>query len=336
LFTAKAGTYSERQIDLFDEIFVRLVSYIETSARTALANELADQARAPKKISRLLAQDDDVGVAGPIIERSTALDRATLVAIATTKSQNHLLALSRRPALEEAVTDILVERGDAAVLLSTAKNAGARFSQQGFEKIVDRSHGNDELASTVGLRGDLPREHLLRVLVRASHEVRTRLEAANPGLGGRIQQAVEGAAGTVLDEANTLARDYTAALAELQKAHAAGQLQDAAVAALASANEFEKTCAALGLLCGLPPTAIERAICHERTDGVLVLAKAAGLSWPTTKTILRMRKAGRDMSPGEFERCAESFASLKQNIARHALELQKKSAARSRFSRPAA
>ena len=156
LFALKAENCTDRQVDLFDEIFVRLATYIEKSARASLAGKLADHSRAPAKISRLLAEDDEISVAGPVRvqalkatdpERSKALDRATLIAIATTKSQKHLLALSRRSALDEAVTDILVDRGDTAVVLSTVQNAGARFSHTGFGKLVDRSQEDDALAS---------------------------------------------------------------------------------------------------------------------------------------------------------------------------------------------
>jgi uncharacterized protein (DUF2336 family) len=336
LFTLKAANCSDRQIDLFDEIFVRLSAYIEKSARVALSNKFADHPRPPVRTSRLLARDDEIAVAGPVLEHSRALDRATLVGIATSKSQQHLLALSRRSTLDEAVTDVLVDRGNAAVVLSTVQNAGARFSDAGFGKLVDRSHEDDELAAGIGLRPDLPHEHLLRLVVRASHEVRVKLEAASPALASTIQRAVETAAGAVLEKAGTMADDYTAAVAELEHAHAEGRLQDARIGALAAANEFEKTVAALGLLSGLQPEAVEHALCHQRSDGVLVLAKAAGLSWPTTKAILRLRKAGRDMSPGEYDRCAQSFANLKESIARQAIEIQRRNAPRTRFGRPAA
>ena len=335
LFALKAENCTDRQVDLFDEIFVRLATYIEKSARASLAGKLADHSRAPAKISRLLAEDDEISVAGPVLERSKALDRATLIAIATTKSQKHLLALSRRSALDEAVTDILVDRGDTAVVLSTVQNAGARFSHTGFGKLVDRSQEDDALASSIGLRPDLPREQLLRVIVRASHEVRLKLQVADPSLASAIQDAVDGAAGAVIERADAMAHDYSAALAELQTAHAQGRLKDAAVAALATANEFDKTVAALGLLSGLPPTSVERAIRHERSDAVLVMAKAAGLSWPTAKAILQLRRAGRDMSPGEYDRCAASFANLRESIARQALEIQKRNAPRTRFGRAA-
>ena len=40
------------------------------------------------------------------------LDETTLIECAKTKSQEHLLSISRRKTLPEPVTDILVERGD--------------------------------------------------------------------------------------------------------------------------------------------------------------------------------------------------------------------------------
>ena len=42
------------------------------------------------------------------------------------------------------------ERGDQQVVLSTAKNAGARFSGKGFAIMIKRSHGDDQLAACVG------------------------------------------------------------------------------------------------------------------------------------------------------------------------------------------
>ena len=337
LFAGEAKNYSERQIGVFDDVFVRLAAHIESSARATLARRLADEPRPPVGISRMLASDDEIAVAGPMLERSRALDSATLAAIAGTKSQRHLLALSKREQLDETVTDVLVERGDDAVVLSTVHNRGARFSQHGFGKLVDRSHADADLATSVGLRADLPREHLMRLLVRASHEVRSRLQMANPALAETIQEAVAGAASAVLDEVDNLACEYSAVLQEMRAAQAAGELQDAEIARLAAANEFEKTVVALALLCRLTPEAVERALCHARTDGVLVLAKAAGLSWPTAKAILRLRRAGRDMSPGEYERCESGFAGLKEHVARQAIAIQMKNLApQGRFSRPAA
>jgi uncharacterized protein (DUF2336 family) len=78
--------------------------------RTELANRLAPVANAPLKLIRTLANDDDIAVAGPVLKLAPRLQEADLVDLATTKSQAHLLAISVRQVLGEAVTDVLVRR----------------------------------------------------------------------------------------------------------------------------------------------------------------------------------------------------------------------------------
>jgi uncharacterized protein (DUF2336 family) len=126
IFEVGSADYSANQIEFFDDVFVRISAEIETSARALLAHRLAKMPRAPVAISRALASDDEIEVAGPMLEKSPHLATEILVATARTKSQKHLLAISRRKALEEAVTDVLVERGDQPVVLSTACNPGKR------------------------------------------------------------------------------------------------------------------------------------------------------------------------------------------------------------------
>jgi uncharacterized protein (DUF2336 family) len=59
---------------------------------------------------RTLAADDEAEVACPVLVQSEQLDDPTLVATARAKSQEHLLAISRRPSINPPVTDALVEQ----------------------------------------------------------------------------------------------------------------------------------------------------------------------------------------------------------------------------------
>jgi uncharacterized protein (DUF2336 family) len=65
-------------------------------------------------------------------------------------------------ALSEAVTDLLVERGDRDVVRSVAQNSGARSPMRRSVPWSERSVGDEVLAVHVGTRRDLPRQHLLR------------------------------------------------------------------------------------------------------------------------------------------------------------------------------
>lgn len=336
IFVAESDKYSANQIDLFDDVFMRLTDVIERSARAALSRRLAAVRRAPRAISRMLAFDDEIDVAGPLLETSPELDSDFLGATARTKSQRHLLAISRRNTLEESVTDILIERGDRPVVISAASNAGARFSERGYGKLVKRSESDDELASCVALRTDIPREHLARLLVRASRAVQLKLEAAQPSLGPLIQSTVAEAATAILDNAGKLSRDYSAAQARINALRSDGVLGEKDVAAFAAANRFEETVAALAALCGFSIDAVDRALVQDRPDAILVMTKAMGMSWATTKEILRMRAGARGISPGELDQCQATFMRLNPRTMRQVIEYQARRARGARFASTAA
>jgi len=333
LFVARSADYSDSQIELFDDILVRMSAAIESSARIALAGRLAQETRAPLNITRILAGDDVIDVARPVLEHSRRLDRETLLATARGKSQQHLLAISRRSSLDEALTEVLVERGDKSVVLSTAVNPGARFSDRGFTTLTARSDGDDELAACIGMRRDIPRQHLMRLMVRASHTVRQKLEAANPSLAAVIHDAVTEAATKVMDKAGVAARDYTAARGRIEQLRSAGELGDGNVAAFAAASQFEETTAALAALCGLAIEDVDRAMTQNQPDAVLIMAKAAGLSPETIRAILRLRAGRRGISPGELERCLETVSRLQPEVARQIVKFRDRRPLGTRFTR---
>src|SRR5579872_6296627 len=136
LFVLHSATYSEEQIALFDTVMRRLLEEIERAARAQFGSRMATIPDAPRGIIRLLARDSDIEVAGPVLTHSERLDTDVLVEHAKSQSQDHLLAIARRKVLTEPVTDVLVARGNPAVLSATAGNSGANFSQFGVSTLV--------------------------------------------------------------------------------------------------------------------------------------------------------------------------------------------------------
>jgi uncharacterized protein (DUF2336 family) len=322
LFVLGSQQYSEQQVALFDDVFTRLLTEIEVTARAMLANRLAPVPNAPLATIRALAFDDEIIVAGPVLTQSPRLDVETLIANAKTKSQEHLLAISRRKELAEPVTDVLVERGDRQIVLSTVENSGARFSDFGFATLVMRSENDDVVAERVGVRDDIPRHHFLRLLSKASAVVRAKLEAANPQGPREIGRVVEKVAARIQARTVTLSRNYSAAQTLVESLRAAERLNDAQVQEFARSGQFEETVAALALLCGLSILAIERAMTQDRPELLLILAKASGLTWPTAKAILKMRAGARDIDIAELDQCLAIFDRMKRPTAEQALRFQ--------------
>jgi uncharacterized protein (DUF2336 family) len=319
LFVGGAARFSEEQIGVFDDVMVRLVSAIEAKARARLAHRLAPIASAPSSVIHMLAFDDDIEVAQPVLSQSDRLDEPALVASANTKSQLHLFAISQRQSLSEAVTDVLVERGDRSVVHSVVKNAGARFSDAGFRTLVKRSVGDDDLATSVGMRSDIPRPHFLVLLEKASGAVRTRLAAENPQAKSAIEGIVAEVVGGIRDDARNSSPDFAAAQAAVERQNRLRRIGEAEIYQYARDRKFEETAIALSLLCDTPIDVVERALLDPGAEIVLILAKVAGLSSTTTKAILLLRAADRGMSAKDLDNALASFNRLQPDTARRVL-----------------
>ena len=329
LFIAGSGRYSPEQIVLFDDVLLRLSDQIEQEARARLAHSLAPMPNAPPRIIRALAFDDAIEVAAPVLTASPVLSEADLVANAKTKSQQHLFAISQRTALTEAVTDVLVDRGDHGVVRSVAKNNGARFSYSGFGRLVERAKDDDVLADTVGARSDIPRHYFLKLLESASAGVRTKLVAANPQAAGLIRDTVAEISGHISREVRNASPEHVQAKRSAKRRYKIRQPSEADVHMRAHSQDFEKTVVALALFGRLPIELVERALLDQRPDMVLILAKAAGCSRTTTKAILLMQAAGRGMSEADMEQALASFDRLSPKTATRVLEFYERRMAHS-------
>jgi uncharacterized protein (DUF2336 family) len=324
LFEFGVAGCADEQIALFDDVFNSLVNSIELSAKATLSERLAKIPNAPPRISCALASDNAIEVARPMLEDSEVLDNTTLVEQARTRSQQHLLAIARRKSLDAEVTDVLVERGDRSVMLKVAENPGATFSELGFMTLVRRSQGDDELTTSVGLRRDIPRHHLLRLLVLASHEVRVRLDAAHLMMPSAVQSAVAEAAGAIQTETGIHSRNYIAACGQIAALKAAGSLDESEVESFAKMGRFEETTAALAAMCELPIESVERAMVQERPETILIIAKAIGFSWQTVKEILKLRVGERGISSREVEECLAIFERLRRATAQQVVDFQRR------------
>jgi uncharacterized protein (DUF2336 family) len=319
LFVNGASHYSEDQVGVFDDVMARLVNTIEAKARAKLAHRLAPIANAPSNVIHMLAFDDDIEIAHPVLTQSDRLDDRDLVVSASSKSQQHLFAIAQRRSLSEAVTEVLVERGDRDVVHSVVKNTGARFSDAGFRMLVKRSSDDDILATEVGLRSDIPRPHFLLLLEKASSEVRARLSAENPQAGTAIEGIVAEVVGGIRNDARNASPDFAAAQAAVERQNRIRRIGEAEIYQYARDRKFEETAIALSIMCDTPIDVVERALLDPGAEIVLILAKVAGLSSTTTKAILLLRAADRGMSAKDLDQALSSFNRLQPDTAKRVL-----------------
>ena len=303
LYLIGAEQYADEEIALIDDVFMRLVATIEESSRALLAIRLGPVAKAPPKIVRVLACDDAIDVASPVLTQSEQLDIATLVECAKTKSQEHMLAISRRKTVPEAVTDVLVKRGDQQVVLSTVTNAGAKFSKNGFGVLVNRARGDDLLTRRVGTRPDLPPQLFAQLLEAASEKVRATLEAERKHAQEDIESVVTDITSRIAIKAVTQTQTYAGAQVLVETLNRVGQLNVAKLDGFIRDGRFEEVVATLSLMAKMPPELVEHTVHDTHAESLLVLAKAVGLSWETTKSILTLAAKKYRRSAAGVEKC---------------------------------
>ncbi|HEV7636314.1 MAG TPA: DUF2336 domain-containing protein [Bradyrhizobium sp.] len=323
LFISGAVDFSPGQIGLFDDLFQCLMEHIETSAKALLAGRLAPIDAAPPLTIRALALDDLIEVAAPVLSRSERLDEETLIETASRQSQAHLMAISTRRVLSGAVTDVLVQRGNDEVVQSTVNNPGAEFSEQGFTRLVDRAEGNDDLATCVGLRPAIPRHLYLKLIARASVTVRQRLEAANPHQAADVPGAVREATRRARTAPSAISSETAIAHAFVKSLHEDGRLHEYQLRAFAEAGKFDEANAAIAALANVPVWIAENMMVESRAEGVLMLAKVAGISWPCVKAIIDMRDNLSGMGATDLESCHATYERLRPSTAQQVLRFHR-------------
>lgn len=158
LFLEGGPHYSKDQIAVFDNVLERLVEHCDHSTWVELSERLAPVPHAPPNVIGRLASDNDITVSGPTLRQSASLADATLIEVARSKAQSHLLAIAGRAQVNSDVTDIIVSRGSDEVIRSVAGNSGAVFSELSFAKLINRGKADASLAQVLAARKDVPAE----------------------------------------------------------------------------------------------------------------------------------------------------------------------------------
>jgi uncharacterized protein (DUF2336 family) len=319
LFLYDGERLNETQIKVFDEVLCLLVARVETRVRAELSERLAPIDYAPVDLIHRLAHDDEIAVAGHVLAHSGRLTANTLVEIANTKGQEHLMAISGRANLPEMVTDVIVNRGENRVIRKLAGNTTARFSETGYSTMVSRAENDDELTELLGLRFDLPVKFLRDLLQRATETVRTKLVAiASPELQKQIAAVLRTIVAAAPGKGSAL-RDFTRAEESVKRMKGLNELTDAAIGRFAETGKFDEVAAALGLLNNIPTAMVMKVIEGDRHDLVLIPCKSAGLDWTAVKAILIHRPVKHGIDEVTLRIANKDYGKLSLDTAQRTL-----------------
>lgn len=321
LFLSQSQSYSSDHVEVFDQVMNLLIERIERQALVELSGRIADVDNAPAGIIGRLSQDDDIEIAGPILERSPVLTDSDLIAIAETKSQAHLASIAGRAEIAETVTDVLIDRGDSHVTRKVTENAGARISEAGYAKVCSRAEQDESLAVAIASRVELPPDLLDRLVRKATDTVRQKLLAgAKPELRSRIVQVLS----TVAEEVARSAQPTVKHVNPLIRKDPA--LLRERIAQCAQTGDMAGMVDAFAMISEVPEKTIGDLIRQSSEESLLVFGRAAGLAWPQMQSVLTATLPDKMATPEAAKALCAKYVNLTSADAARAVRFIRRSA----------
>ncbi|MBL8654431.1 MAG: DUF2336 domain-containing protein, partial [Alphaproteobacteria bacterium] len=218
------GDMSARERELAEEILQRLLHDLEMPIRRALAERLATEDVAPRKLIVQLA-NDRIEVAWPVLLKSEILDDDELLNVVRTRTMQHRLAIARRARLSVILSDALVRPGEADVTRAVLENPGASIGFDTFETLVETSVSDADLQELILRREDLDPRLASRMYTWVSEALRRYIVENFDVEPTLLDRAIEHALAEVMaDHARTVALNGT--LQRIRFALDRGELDD--------------------------------------------------------------------------------------------------------------
>jgi uncharacterized protein (DUF2336 family) len=275
---------NERQ--LAADILLGLLRTSSADIRRRCADGLQRVHDAPKALLRYLARDE-IGVAASLLENGVGFDDSDLIAVVRSGVSAHWRVIARRRALNETVTDALIQTGDIDVIETVLKNKGSRLSMQGVDAAVMRSRDARALAPLIAARSETRPTQALVLFWWSGFETRTqilrRFAVDRLTLLQELGDVFRLASAEGFAEADT--RKALQVIERRQRNRLAAERSpfgslEGAIAAARNGGVTNSLLNEIAHLCGVKPRTAQQILTDPGGEAVGVLCKAVGLKRP--------------------------------------------------------
>jgi uncharacterized protein (DUF2336 family) len=271
------ATRSATEDTLYGAVLTRLTADMEIAVRAELSARFASAPDAPHNLIRRLA-NDEAAVASAVLASSPVLTDEDLLGVVRKHGQDHLRAVSARPSVSEAISDVIVERGDDVTLGTLLRNDGARLSRQASETAIERAKANPALPEAAVERAGLPPDLLNEMYFVVEARLRAQILEQNARLDPALLESAIAAGRTrIATNDGALPADYTECLAYVEELKAAGQLSPRMLARFLRSGGTTSFLIALAQLSDIDFHTARQIVDRRELDALAVVCKAADL-----------------------------------------------------------
>lgn len=251
LFFDSQESQSPVETKLFGDLIAKVAYELDSEVRKELAQRFAG-GEAPRSLAMMMASDEEIGIAGPILRRSTSLTQDDLIRVVETRGHAHQMVVTQRPDVGEELSEALVSHGDDRVVASLVSNQTAKVSDETFDKIVDRAANNPELHRPIAERKVISPEHLNRLYTIVEGPMRREILERNAEFTEEeVERAMRRAQTRVAVVNGTLPADFEVVHREFTKLKAANAVNRAMLPTIWRNQESTKFMIAFGDFTGL-------------------------------------------------------------------------------------
>ncbi|SHM24402.1 DUF2336 domain-containing protein [Roseibium suaedae] len=318
LFVSTDPEHAEQMSILVGDIIMQVMDELEEETRISLALKMCHHPAAPHDLMARLA-NDCFPVAEAVLRNSDVLDTTDLEGIARSCSMEHLEAIASRRKVEEAVTGILVDRGDEVVLTTVASNNGAQMANETFDRLVSMVKTYPRLQNALIRRSNLPQTAVRILAGLLTEEMAERVQSMG-GDSELTRALAERAVDTVKERAAKLEASRKEAMAFIQK------VVDGAVSLDEGIRHFIRNdgLAELGILLAkvshLPMASVSQLIYGKSEKTLIVVCKATGVSDEGFKNILTVRARKVGLTGQEVAEAIKRYKNFSKEKAVEALD----------------
>ncbi len=318
LFFQSPTAQKPREHALFDDVLDILTREMETQVRAELAERLAFHTSPPNTVLRRLALDK-IEVAGSVLSRSPALSEDLLLEVARDRGQGHLRAISGRAGLTEAISDVLVDRGDDTTLGVLLRNQDAPLSRTAAEAVVDRAIANPDLHESLIRRRSMPIDLLNEMYFVVEQRLRDQILARNGAMSpAEVQEALSVSRKKLAIQDGALPPDFAETEILIRKMRAENKITPTVLASFLRFGERTRFLVAFAEMTDLDFETARRITDNKQIDALAVVCKAADFDKSLFLTItVLILEDGEGM--GKAQKYAHLYTSLTKETAQRTL-----------------
>jgi len=306
----------------FDHLLSAVISELATGVRVELAQHIAMSPVHFGETARQLALDE-IAVARPVLEGSRALTEADLLEVITQRSQQHMMAITRRYEISARIAGALVERGEDDVVVSLLENERAEIGDETYEKIAVRAEDSVILRKPLIHRERVPLDILNELYFKVEGDLRREILARNEGASTHdLSVALLKTRRRWLQKYGALPTDYDSTRAEIDGLHRRGQLKPFMLVRYLRERQHTAFKLAFARLTETDYDLVNRIVERKDFEAVAMIARAGCFDRALFVTIALMI-AGKEKLTTDAEEFGTLYESISTELAQRVIRFWK-------------